>query len=313
MVRIIHNCKALPQLLSRSVLELLDAIARAKSFSGAALLLHKVPSAVSHAVKQLEEDLGVTLFERTQRNVILTPAGTYFVSEARAVLDHMNRMESEVVRVANGWRPALTIAVDTILPLEHLQCLITDFYRKFKDVELTVRVEVFNGVWDALIAGRADIAIGATTAIPVDGEFDYKEMGSIDWAFAVGKDHALAAIKSDLDNHALSPYPSVCLEDTSVEIPRRTTWLLPGQRKLVVSNWEQALGAVKSGAGLGYFPRHIALPMISDGSLVEKQLSQAKPPSPCCLAWRVDSQSPASVWVLDYLGDIDRLRERWIS
>jgi DNA-binding transcriptional LysR family regulator len=253
------------------------------------------------------------LFDRNHRSVSPTPAGKYFANEARAMLKHMDSMEANVVRIAKGWRPSLTIAVDVILSLDHLNQLINDFSQEFDDVELRVRVEIFNGVWDALITGRADIAIGATAAMPVDGQFDYKEMGSIHWVFVIGKTHPLAESSAGTNALDLSPYPSICLEDTSREIPRRTTWLLPDQRKLVVPNWEMALDAAKSGAGVGYFPRHVASCAILDGSLIEKCLSEPKAPSPCCLAWNIDGQSPALTWVLEYLGDAEHLQRRWIA
>ena len=66
-------------MLSEQALELIDIVARVGSFTAAANRLHKVPSAVSYAVKQIEEELGVILFERHHRSVTLTPAGEHFV------------------------------------------------------------------------------------------------------------------------------------------------------------------------------------------------------------------------------------------
>lgn len=59
-------------------LEVVDAVARNGSFSGAAQELHRVPSAISYTVRQLEEWLAVPLFERRHRDVELTPAGAWF-------------------------------------------------------------------------------------------------------------------------------------------------------------------------------------------------------------------------------------------
>lgn len=59
-------------------LEVVDAVARNGSFSAAAQELHRVPSAVSYTVRQLEEWLAVPLFERRHRDVELTPAGSGF-------------------------------------------------------------------------------------------------------------------------------------------------------------------------------------------------------------------------------------------
>ncbi|CDL80820.1 Uncharacterized HTH-type transcriptional regulator ydhB (fragment) [Xenorhabdus szentirmaii DSM 16338] len=67
-------------------LEVVDAVARTGSFSAAASELHRVPSAISYTVKQLEEWLAVSLFERRHRDVELTEAGIIFVKEARSVI-----------------------------------------------------------------------------------------------------------------------------------------------------------------------------------------------------------------------------------
>ncbi len=64
-------------------LEVVDAVARNGSFSAAAQELHRVPSAVSYTVRQLEEWLAVPLFERRHRDVELTAAGAWFLKEVR--------------------------------------------------------------------------------------------------------------------------------------------------------------------------------------------------------------------------------------
>ena len=81
--------------------------------------------------------------------------------------------------VANGWQPSLSIALDNIVSSHRINALMADFYRHVDNVELIVRIEVFNGVWGALATGRADIAIGATTAVPVGGEFSERQEPSV--------------------------------------------------------------------------------------------------------------------------------------
>lgn len=67
-------------------LEVVDAVARNGSFTGAAQELHRVPSAISYTVRQLEAWLAVPLFERRHRDVELTPAGAWFLKEGRSVI-----------------------------------------------------------------------------------------------------------------------------------------------------------------------------------------------------------------------------------
>ncbi|QYK03455.1 DNA-binding transcriptional activator PunR [Shewanella zhangzhouensis] len=300
-------------MLSEQSLELVDIVAQVGSFTAAAAKLHKVPSAVSYAIKQIEDELGVVLFNRHHRNVSLTVAGEHFVREARSMLSQMDELKRGTQRIANGWQPTLSIALDNIVRADKISVLIADFYRHFQDVELIIRIEVFNGVWEALATGRSHIAIGATTAIPVGGVFQYRDMGVIDWAFLVSKNHPLASIEAPLSDDMLRPFPSICLEDTSREIPKRTTWLLDNQRRLVVPDWIRAINCFTNGLGIGYMPRHLAAPFIQAGLLMEKTLEQPKAPSPCCLAWNGDAPSPALSWVLDYLGDSEKLHREWLA
>ncbi len=78
-------------------LEVVDAVARNGSFSAAAQELHRVPSAVSYTVRQLEEWLAVPLFERRHRDVELTAAGAWF-SRRRSVSKKCRSPASNVSR-----------------------------------------------------------------------------------------------------------------------------------------------------------------------------------------------------------------------
>jgi DNA-binding transcriptional LysR family regulator len=64
------------------------AVAEELHFRKAAERLHVAQPAVSEQIRKLEQELGVTLFNRSQRSVALTPAGTAFPAEARHVLRH---------------------------------------------------------------------------------------------------------------------------------------------------------------------------------------------------------------------------------
>ena len=176
-------------------LEVVDAVARNGSFSAAAQELHRVPSAVSYTVRQLEEWLAVPLFERRHRDVELTAAGAWFLKEGRSVVKKMQITRQQCQQIANGWRGQLAIAVDNIVRPERTRQMIVDFYRHFDDVELLVFQEVFNGVWDALSDGRVELAIGATRAIPVGGRYAFRDMGMLSWSCVVASHHPLALIR----------------------------------------------------------------------------------------------------------------------
>ncbi|GAL07201.1 LysR-family transcriptional regulator YdhB [Photobacterium aphoticum] len=136
-------------MFSYNDLQVIDVVARRGSFSAAAEELHRVPSAISYTVRAIEERLAVDLFVRLHRQVQLTPAGAYFVEEARGLLKQMEQLKLQTQRVANGWSHSVSVALDTVVRDSRVNTLVRDFYRQFPDMELHLTMEVFNGVWDA--------------------------------------------------------------------------------------------------------------------------------------------------------------------
>ncbi|RPD98361.1 LysR family transcriptional regulator [Candidatus Pantoea deserta] len=297
---------------SEYALEVVDAVARTGSFSAAAQELHRVPSAVSYTVRQLETWLAVPLFERQHREVALTAAGEHFVREGREVIKKMLATRRQCQQLANGWRGQLSIAVDRIVKLPRSRQLVNDFYRHFPDMELHISYEVFNGVWDALADGRVDVAIGATQAIPVGGRFTFRDMGALNWRCVVARHHPLTQ-QAQLDDDALRAWPSLVLEDTSRALPRRMTWTLDNQRRLVVPDWQAGLVCVLDGLCVAMMPGHLARPLLDRGDLAELRLPVSFPDSPCCVSWSEDRASPALSWLLSYLGDAQTLNQEWLS
>lgn len=298
---------------SEHALEVIDAVARTGSFTAAASELHRVPSAISYTVRQMETWLAVPLFERRHRDVVLTDAGAVFIQEGRAVIKKMLSTRRQCQQVANGWRGQLNIAVDRIVKPGRTRQLVVDFYRHFPDMELHLSEEVFNGVWDALADGRVDVAIGATQAIPVGGRFAFRDMGALNWRCVVQAGHPLAGRAETLSEEAIREWPSLVLEDTSRALPKRTTWTLDNQRRLVVPDWESAFDCLRAGLCVGMVPGHLARPLLKSGVLSEITLAAAFPDSPCCVSWSQQQPTPALNWLLEYLGDSETLNDEWLS
>src|SRR5258708_12630321 len=114
--------------LSLEALQVLDAIDRKGSFAAAADDLHRVPSAVTYSIRQLEDSLGVTLFDRAGHRAVLTDAGRELLTEGRRLLLAAADIEFRVQQVAKGWEPQLRIPAHTALALHRIFRLGTEFY-----------------------------------------------------------------------------------------------------------------------------------------------------------------------------------------
>lgn len=145
--------------LTLDALRVLDAIERRGSFAGAAGELNRVTSAVSYAVRKLEDDLGVILFDREGHRARLTPAGKLVVDRGRDILHAAGQLAVDARERQDGWETTLSIAVDDVLETEKLHPFVARLQALRPGLNIRLTAEVLGGTWEALESGRADLAI----------------------------------------------------------------------------------------------------------------------------------------------------------
>ncbi|WP_292272102.1 LysR substrate-binding domain-containing protein [Marinobacter sp.] len=205
-------------------LKVLDAIDRKGSFAG---VLFRVPSAISYTVQKLEEDLNVTLFDRSGHRAILTPAGRYLLEEGRTLLEAAENLAHSTRQVAQGWETRLRIGINSLLPAECLFPAIKDFFVLGVPVDVQIIEEVFAGTWDALQSRRVDLIIGADDISKPAGNFTSEILGEMAFVFAVSPDHPLATAEEPLSEDDICRFPAAVAADSSRSLPPRPRWHLP--------------------------------------------------------------------------------------
>jgi DNA-binding transcriptional LysR family regulator len=287
--------------ISLDALELLDAIELRGSFAAAAQALHRVPSAITHAVRKLEDDLGVELFVREGRRAQLTAAGRTLLEEGRQLLRSAGELECRVKRVATGWENELSLAVDASLDLSRLFPLIEEFDQATTGTRLRINREVLGGCWDALLTGRADLAIGAPGDAPPGERWTLRPLGHGDFVFVVAPHHPLATVSDPITTATLAPFRVVALADTSRQLLARTAGLGLGPATLTVNDPQAKCDALVAGLGVGHLPRWLAQREVTAGRLVIKSLEELSAPIPVHLAWRSGHEGKALAWFVERL------------
>lgn len=291
--------------LSFEVIEVLDAIDRAGTFAEAAVLLHRVPSALTYLVKKAEADLGVALFDRNGRRAQMTEAGRLLVEDGRHLLRAGQDLESKVRSVHAGWEAELRLCVDDILPLPSLWPHVRAFYELKMTTRLRLSTEVLGGVWDALVTGRADIAIGAAGEPPHAPNIAARPIGLLRHVFVVAPYHPLAANEKPLDSSAISSHRGVVISDTSRELEPRSVAIHDGQPVIVVPNLAAKIDLLCEGIAVGMLPAPVADELIRQGKLVERQVTGVRAHTNCYLGWREDKTGRAARWWIERLDQID--------
>jgi LysR family carnitine catabolism transcriptional activator len=152
--------RAGPADVSSRQLRVVVALARSRSFIGAATLLGLSQPALSRAVQRLERSLGVSLFSRSTRLVSLTAAGRDFLPTAERLLNDLDRHLGRMRELADQQRGYVVVASLMSLAYHVLPTATAAYRRRFPGIDLYLR----EGVQDAIVAdvrgSVADLGIG---------------------------------------------------------------------------------------------------------------------------------------------------------
>ncbi|RVA47658.1 transcriptional regulator GcvA [Mesorhizobium sp. M7A.F.Ca.CA.004.11.1.1] len=116
-------------------LRTLEAAARHLNFTRAADELGLTPAAVSHQIKEIEDQLGLVLFTRTSRTIRLTEAGTVLFDAPADALDLLGRAVSRAQKLARG-TALLKVTLDAQFASKWLMRRVDDFRKHHPDIEL---------------------------------------------------------------------------------------------------------------------------------------------------------------------------------
>jgi DNA-binding transcriptional LysR family regulator len=166
------------------------AVAEDLNFSRAADRLHMAQPPLSVAIRQLEQELGATLLERTTRDVRLTEAGRAFLDGARATLAELDHSIVEARRAASGEVGRLRVAFSWGARFVTLPALGQAFRTSYPDVELLTE-EMWNSRMPAALrSGLVDLAVSVCP--DMNSELSYETIRNEPVLALLSADHPLA-------------------------------------------------------------------------------------------------------------------------
>jgi DNA-binding transcriptional LysR family regulator len=275
-------------ILTPQALLLMQTVEREGSLAAAARALDVVPSALTYRVRQLEDELDVLLFDRSSRKASLTAAGRELLIEGERILAELDAVANRVKRVATGWEPRLTIAVDSLISQRVIFELCERFYELDSPTQIKLTAHVMSGTWEALAFGEADLALGGVmdqSASATSG-FDSRTIGEVEFAFAVAPHHPLAQASEPLSDELIRHHRAVAVADTAIRKQGITVGLLAGQSVLTVPTMQAKIDAQLRGLGCGFLPVCMVHQYIAVGQLVVRRTVRPPRSAKVTYAWR---------------------------
>ncbi|MEW2568009.1 LysR family transcriptional regulator [Streptomyces sp. NPDC057621] len=169
------------------------AVAEELSFTRAAVRLFAAQSTVSAAVRALEEDLRVSLFERSTRAVALSAAGAVFLPEAKSVVAAAERAREVVGEASRSLRGSLRIGTMTRITALDLPRLVGAFRQRHPlvDIQIQVSSSGAGGIAEDVRRGRLDMGVVALASSEAN-DLDLRPFATIVYVAVLPADHPLA-------------------------------------------------------------------------------------------------------------------------
>ena len=272
--------------LTPAALAMLQQIAESGSFAAAARASNMVPSALTYRVRQIEDALDVLLFDRSSRHARLTEAGAELLREGAVLLAEIDAVAHRVKRVATGWEPQFTIAVESIIDRATVMDLCTKFFSLNPPTRLKLRAETLSGTLEALTSGQADLALGVVMDGNTKTGLRREPLGTVTFVFAVAPHHPLARLPAPLPDALIRQHRAVAIADSVQHGASLSIGLLTGQDVFTVDDMPAKLDAQIRGLGSGFLPTCLAQPYIDTGRLVAKTVERAEQRVLASYAWR---------------------------
>lgn len=288
--------------LNLDQLRVFVAIADHGSFSAAARRLHRAQSAVSNAILNLENALGVTLFDRNGWKPVLTAEGQSLVVDARAVLARADQFKTRARGLTQGVEAELSIAFDVMYPTTRLVDLATRFQNEFPSVALRLCTDALGGVPERVLTGGYDL--GVQGSLPdIASELISHTLPEIAVAPVAAPGHLLAG-QQHITNDALREHTQIVLTDNSRRTEGRTFFVY-SDRRILTTDLGSKRAMLLAGLGWGFMPRDFVEEDLDAARLTELDLTDRPPPTRSmplfAIHRRSDPLGPAAQWTLDML------------
>ena len=234
-------------------LRALLAVTEEGSFSAAARKLHRVQSAVSTAMANLETQLGVPLWDRSTKVARLTEQGQAIVAAARKVCTEVDDLRKLAAGMVVGLEASVSLCVDMLFPVPALVDLCKQFRGEFPSVDLRVDTQTMTGVSARVIEGSATIGVAAPMGVAPG--LERKVLTAIQMVPVVAAGHPLAAVRGAISTARLRSEIQLVLSELHGEGH-------PDQAVLSTRTWrvrdlhaKHAL--LRAGLGWGNLPEHL--------------------------------------------------------
>jgi DNA-binding transcriptional LysR family regulator len=239
------------------------AVAGEENVSRAALKLHISQPGISRQIRDLEDEIGFPLFERSAKSVRLTAAGKVFLAEAREILSHAEAAVKKARAVAGGITGEINVGYAPSLTVQILPPVLRAFQEKFPQVRVALH-DLSSGEMLAQIGEKKlQVALTVRPSEKVLRGLAFVELARYAMVVAVAPAHPLAKLKA-VTLKQVAPEPLIGLnrkDYPEYHIETNRLFAAAGFKARIAEEHEGGTGiiaAVEAGRGIALVPSSLA-------------------------------------------------------
>lgn len=249
----------------------LVAVVEAGGYAQAAMRLNKTQSAVSYAVQQIEERLGLTVFTLEGRKARLTQAGQVLYLRGLSLVREAERLEQTAENLAGGQEAVLRLAVEAIFPTWLLLSCLRQFAERQPETRVELHELVINGIDELMLDDRLDLAICSQVPPGMIGD----PLLPVRFVAAAAPDHPLHRLERELCMADLREHRHLIVRQTGSGQPVEGAWRVSDQR-WTFSNAATSIRAGVMGLGFAWYPEELIREELDAGRLKPLPLREGR-------------------------------------
>jgi DNA-binding transcriptional LysR family regulator len=269
------------------------AVAEEENVSRAALKLHVSQPGLSRQIRDLEDEIGFQLFERSAKALRLTAAGKTFLTEARDVLQHAEDAVKKARAAAGGAQGEIHVGYAPSLTVQILPPMLRAFQGEFPRVRVSLHDLSSEEMLDQL-GKKLQVALTVRPSTKMLRGLSFVELARYAMVVAVAPSHPLAKLKA-VTLQQVAPEPLIGLnrkDYPEAYVETKRLFAAVGLKPNFAEEHEGGTGivaAVEAGRGIALVPSSLACIVGTRVKLIP--LKPALPPILVGAVWRKESEN----------------------
>ena len=288
-------------------LEYFLAVAHELNFTKAAESMYVSQTAVTQQIKALEEQLGVSLFERTKKKVVLTPAGKVFLQEASSILNRIDTAVERTKEASSGVIGSLEIGFSVGIGNTGLAEKIQAFNEKYPNIAMKFTNQSPSMLLKMLKNGDLDLVLMPMFEERYYQNVEVRRLSTERMSAVFPRTHVLAqkpyVTRADLKDENLI---LACTPESEIGEDKRiieTFWKLGYHPNVVakIEDVETILLMLSANMGVTILPSYLSIPLQSRGRLVSVPFGGPEDTIDIIAAWMPQTENPSLEKILPFL------------